>query len=1824
VSLKAYQRGGHAPGSRIPGNRSLDDDPAASSATEPYIVDSASVSSGRDTPDGVGPSPRTGHLGAVQSRATAAAIIAAKDLRVGELRSELSVALGQQESLRQTVTELQQEADRAQQMTARLAEAEEAVQQLRQEGARREQEHRLTAEEAWSTQQRLAEQLGEALSAVAGLQRELSEAQAGAVSQLSSLADELQQLQAAVEVQGRATQQELAALHQATPQPLGCACVQLATQLQQAVQDHQAALFQTARELSQQQSHAAGLAQQLGAEQAAVAKAQAALQASLGDVREAQQRLALSQDALVFEQRARHEAVEELREAEHRLSSRQGRCESLERESRELQSQCEALQAQLHRLLAAHAPSSGSDSEVESQRSAIPVRAYAGGRRHFSQDLQRQDQQQSGTAEVPSRNAKDQDQGTSLRSLPGAMMARNSKPALPLARRSSYSGKGLGGHAASTGSTESVHRMAVELEAQAQVLGQVKAGMHAELAQTRAGMLSLQERNEDLAAQLSQTEARLSSSERLVVELQRQSAEAAEEWAQQASSLQAAVLQAELAAEAAQQQLQAVAEGREAVLGQVEEWRRQLLDSQQACEELQVQLQDKERLCRSLAAELESAGSAHKLDMENRMRSELQLQEEVARLQVAGPKAVMEEEAQSAVATATELAELREKFRAAQALAADSSRAQATLEQQMGALRQQLEAAASAREACEAQLQEQEVCAEQLRVAQQQLAVAQDEVQQLQQRQGQCQAELAARTEELAACQAELSVSQGAVQLAQSRAGGQREEAVAHEQQLRLKMTELQAQLHAENDSMAAMQSSHAAQLHVLGQQLERQELACGAAHAALLALQQQSDTELGLAKEQEAEMSAQLALLRARCQAQEVQLERQGQGEAKVAETCRQLQADLDSTTALLQAERLKTMQLQAEALAAAEAARAEKFASLEASAATDHANSCSDAALDLTAGQPHESDKVVQLCQENRELLARLETMHAKLRLTRAKLAQAQARLAVTQADASRHQDATSGAVPHATEVAGGNSRQSHDPHHLQLQAYKVALIACQEEIAVTSSLSVMAQSRADLFMEGQEMRMSSRHRHDEASVRSSNADAQLAHSDSERQQLLHQLKGQNKVIEALKEGLNRSQASHEKDCQKLFALTQELMNCQRKLRETEAQAVASAHEAEYFKSHAATAQAALAAAQTAHHAQDAMPLEDMVVCGSPTLSLHRSGAAATAAASARLGQLDSACAAWKDACGLHAQRAQQLEQQLEATDTALHHQQQQLLALQQQVEASRQRASDTAQSCDQLQSQLTATLQQLAKERQQNSAASAQLSAMEEALAASRTAARRQVSELQAQLEAAQGQAKPLGHQLAALQAAIAQQEAGQQAATEQSRRLQAELEEVRTKSIMANRRQQGAPPVPLQARARLVESSSAQEQLSNLTISLRRLLAQHGVRVSGPGSLAFAAPVSPPSSPGGASARRMDAPAASAAGLHQMVTAVAAHLQSLDVKAKGLTDRLEQTTAQLDGCRRQLAATQAQSRDVQDAASQHSTALQVARKEAALLTTRLARKEADSLTVQAEINRQMADYEKLKARLIQQEQDSSRLMASQNAMARKCDELHAAMAAKQDDYAAAIVRTAQLQEQLNASRNALAAAQERLRSQEHQHDDSERQTEAAHHQLHALSAQLREAQQNSAALQEQLDKKSSEIRELHQMLKAWEAMRLGKDAQIAALLERCKRHEEDAAEKARTVDALRRKVAAVGRTMGSVALSTAGQSLGGFSAATHMLAANEAQPADLYRSGAAEFAAESAGPQMRSSQYSAQSRGMALSRRSTAATTSPVSVQSSTAR
>jgi hypothetical protein len=63
---------------------------------------------------------------------------------------------------------------------------------------------------------------------------------------------------------------------------------------------------------------------------------------------------------------------------------------------------------------------------------------------------------------------------------------------------------------------------------------------------------------------------------------------------------------------------------------------------------------------------------------------------------------------------------------------------------------------------------------------------------------------------------------------------------------------------------------------------------------------------------------------------------------------------------------------------------------------------------------------------------------------------------------------------------------------------------------------------------------------------------------------------------------------------------------------------------------------------------------------------------------------------------------------------------------------------------------------------------------------------------------------------------------------------------------------------------------------------------------------------------------------------------------------------------------------------------------------------------------------------------------QERDGGRLAAAQDVLARKCDELQAALAAKQSDCAAAAVRASQLQEALSISRQNHAATQVGIRN------------------------------------------------------------------------------------------------------------------------------------------------------------------------------------------
>ena len=61
-----------------------------------------------------------------------------------------------------------------------------------------------------------------------------------------------------------------------------------------------------------------------------------------------------------------------------------------------------------------------------------------------------------------------------------------------------------------------------------------------------------------------------------------------------------------------------------------------------------------------------------------------------------------------------------------------------------------------------------------------------------------------------------------------------------------------------------------------------------------------------------------------------------------------------------------------------------------------------------------------------------------------------------------------------------------------------------------------------------------------------------------------------------------------------------------------------------------------------------------------------------------------------------------------------------------------------------------------------------------------------------------------------------------------------------------------------------------------------------------------------------------------------------------------------------------------------------------------------------------------------------------------------------------------------------------------------------------------------------------LKQKLEHKAKEVKELNHMLKAWDEMRQGKDHQISGLLEKCKKYEDDAKEKARSLDNLRRKL------------------------------------------------------------------------------------------
>ena len=93
-----------------------------------------------------------------------------------------------------------------------------------------------------------------------------------------------------------------------------------------------------------------------------------------------------------------------------------------------------------------------------------------------------------------------------------------------------------------------------------------------------------------------------------------------------------------------------------------------------------------------------------------------------------------------------------------------------------------------------------------------------------------------------------------------------------------------------------------------------------------------------------------------------------------------------------------------------------------------------------------------------------------------------------------------------------------------------------------------------------------------------------------------------------------------------------------------------------------------------------------------------------------------------------------------------------------------------------------------------------------------------------------------------------------------------------------------------------------------------------------------------------------------------------------------------------------------------------------------------------------------------------------------------------------------------------------------------------EDKSRTLEGKQTLIDSYQSRLHKTEFDLSSANSKIEKQSKDLKELNKMLKAWEAMRICKDSQISALLEKCKQYEEQVAEKSRSVEALRCKIAA----------------------------------------------------------------------------------------
>ncbi|EFJ42063.1 hypothetical protein VOLCADRAFT_97975 [Volvox carteri f. nagariensis] len=531
----------------------------------------------------------------------------------------------------------------------------------------------------------------------------------------------------------------------------------------------------------------------------------------------------------------------------------------------------------------------------------------------------------------------------------------------------------------------------------------------------------------------------------------------------------------------------------------------------------------------------------------------------------------------------------------------------------------------------------------------------------------------------------------------------------------------------------------------------------------------------------------------------------------------------------------------------------------------------------------------------------------------------------------------------------------------------------------------------------------------------------------------------------------------------------------------------------------------------------------------------------------------KLDRVVAMWRDACRAKDARVQELQADLTTFSTQLERARADASALTAKV-LEREQALTSCQhqlelTRDSLGAQLQAAEDKLEAKGQRLAAVEDELQGREEEL-----------REVRAQLQAAERSLLMLQAESGSQREATAKAVADLSAAMRQVAALQAEVQELQQRSSSAR---SGAQQMTDQVYHLQEQLNRSDAVVGRLLMAVRTAMATAVAKASaavagaGGGGSGGAGSEGDRSSAdgggGGLGSVFSVASLSSQSGSGPVPGNLTTSLRLLEELTAVLVEELQRrgaalvaAEAEVAGLQSRLAAREEDVKRLEARLKSAQDSLTARLDEVSRLQTALRRKEADCEAVETEISAQIADYQRLKQRLLQQERDSSRLSSDQEALLRRGDELEAALAAKQEECALLMKKCAQLEEQWQAGRSAMAALQERVRSLDAHSEALQRNSQAAAlarqdaaAALDTARAELRSASQQAAAYREQLEMRNNEVRELNSMLQAWEAMRLGKDAQIAALLERCKRHEEDAAEKARTIEALRRKLQAYRR-------------------------------------------------------------------------------------